>query len=54
MLPHAMVEYVVAHELVHLIERSHNDAFWARLARLIPDHAERQAWLREHGGRYDL
>jgi predicted metal-dependent hydrolase len=54
MLPHSMLEYVVAHELVHLIERSHNAAFWERLTRLIPDHAERQAWLREHGGRYDL
>ena len=54
MLPHRMVEYVVAHELVHLVERTHNEGFWERLERIIPDYAERQRWLREHGGMYDL
>jgi predicted metal-dependent hydrolase len=54
MLPHPMIAYVVAHELVHLVERNHTDAFWERLARVIPDYPDRQAWLKEHGGRYDL
>jgi predicted metal-dependent hydrolase len=49
-----MIEYLVAHELVHLIERSHGDAFWERLERLIPDYADCQRWLKEHGGTYDL
>jgi predicted metal-dependent hydrolase len=54
MLPHRMIEYLVTHELVHLIERGHSDAFWERLERVIPDHADCQRWLKEHGGRYDL
>jgi predicted metal-dependent hydrolase len=54
MLPYPMIEYVLAHELVHLVERNHSDAFWERLARVIPNYPERQVWLREHGGRYDL
>ncbi len=54
MLPRPMIEYVVAHELVHLVEGNHDDAFWARLARLLPDYAERQRWLRVEGARYDL
>jgi predicted metal-dependent hydrolase len=54
MLPHRMIEYLVAHELVHLIERSHSDAFWERLERVIPNYADRQHWLKEHGGMYDL
>jgi len=54
MLPYSMIEYLVAHELVHLIERSHTPAFWERLERVIPDHADRQRWLKEHGGMYDL
>jgi len=54
MLPHRMVEYVVAHELVHLVERTHNEPFWERLERIVPDYAERQRWLKEHGGMYDL
>jgi predicted metal-dependent hydrolase len=54
MLPPRMIEYVVAHELVHLLERTHFEAFWEQLERVVPDHAERQQWLREHGGMYDL
>ncbi len=54
LLPHTMIEYLVAHELVHLIERSHNANFWERLERIIPDYADRQRWLKEHGGMYDL
>jgi predicted metal-dependent hydrolase len=54
MLPPRMIEYVVAHELVHLLERAHSDTFWERLERVIPDYAERQLWLKDHGGMYDL
>ncbi|MBM3189382.1 MAG: M48 family metallopeptidase [Chloroflexi bacterium] len=54
MLPHLMIEYLVAHELVHLVERRHSSAFWERLERVIPDHASRQQWLKENGGKYDL
>jgi len=31
MLPRAVIAYLVAHELVHLIERRHGDAFWTRM-----------------------
>jgi predicted metal-dependent hydrolase len=54
MLPRRMIEYLVAHELVHLIERNHGDAFWERLERIIPDYTDRQRWLKEQGGMYDL
>jgi predicted metal-dependent hydrolase len=54
MLPHRMIEYLVTHELVHLVKRSHSDAFWERLERIIPDYADRQRWLKEHVGIYNL
>ena len=54
MLPLPMIEYVVAHELTHLMERDHTDAFWQRLERLVPDYRERRRWLEEQGARYDL
>jgi len=37
MLPHPMIEYLVAHELVHLIERGHTAAFWERLLEGLED-----------------
>jgi predicted metal-dependent hydrolase len=54
MLPYRMMAYVVAHELVHLVEKDHDQGFWQRLGRLIPDYEERRRWLREEGTRYDL
>ena len=35
--PHSCIEYVVAHELVHLIERHHNDNFKAILDKYLPN-----------------
>ena len=34
--PVACLEYVVVHEMVHLIERKHNDRFWSILDRVMP------------------
>jgi predicted metal-dependent hydrolase len=36
-VPLPLVEYVVAHELVHMIVFDHSPAFWALLAEHIPD-----------------
>ena len=47
--PPRIVDYVLAHELVHLLEPNHGPAFWARLARLMPDFAVRKEWLAQHG-----
>jgi len=46
--PPEVLEYVVVHELAHLVEPNHSDAFWAVLAAQLPDYADRRAWLREN------
>ena len=46
------VEYVVAHELAHVGEPHHNDRFWARVERVLPDYAARKLWLVENGARF--
>jgi predicted metal-dependent hydrolase len=51
-LPPSLVEYVVAHELVHLLEPRHNANFWSRLERVLPDWRERKRQLAESGSRY--
>jgi predicted metal-dependent hydrolase len=50
LLPPRMVEYVVAHELVHLREVHHTPEFWLRLERTLPDFADRKQWLAARGG----
>ncbi len=54
LLPPSIVEYVVTHELIHLLERRHSLMFWHRLERVIPDFVARKQWLAEHGTEYDL
>lgn len=45
-LPHHLIDYVVAHELAHLIEMNHSPAFWARVASVCPDYARRRSELK--------
>jgi predicted metal-dependent hydrolase len=49
LLPPPIIEYVVVHELVHLVEAHHTPAFWARVERAMPGYAARKLWLAERG-----
>jgi hypothetical protein len=49
--PVSLVDYVLAHELVHLIHEDHSRAFWATLGRIMPDYEERKKRLRAMGPR---
>lgn len=45
--PVACLESVLVHELVHLLERSHNHRFKAYMDQFLPDWREREARLRQ-------
>ncbi|MBP7348579.1 MAG: M48 family metallopeptidase [Butyrivibrio sp.] len=46
--PH-ILDYVVVHELCHLIHMNHSAAFWTTVSSIIPDYKECRKWLRVHG-----
>ena len=46
MAPHRIVDYVVIHELCHLVEHNHSDKYWKQVESLVPDYRERRAWLK--------
>lgn len=49
MAPPAIIDYVIIHELAHLIEMNHSDRFWQIVARYDPSHRDHRLWLRQHG-----
>ena len=49
--PMRLVDYVVAHEVVHLVHDDHGREFWAALGRLLPDYEARREQLRTEGPR---
>ena len=49
MAPPALIDYVVVHELCHLVVANHSDRFWEQVARLMPDYSQRRLKLRKLG-----
>ncbi|QTA38883.1 M48 family metallopeptidase [Thermosipho ferrireducens] len=48
MAPIAVIDYVIIHELVHLIEKNHSKNFWKKVEQLMPDYKKYHLWLKEH------
>ena len=48
MAPEPVLDYVVAHEVAHLIEMNHSARFWKLVRTLVPDPAAQRAWLKRH------
>lgn len=44
--PHRIVDYVVVHELCHLLEHNHSPRYWKQVQRHVPDWRECRDWLR--------
>jgi len=49
MAPLEVLEYVVVHELCHLREHNHSQAFWKLVADARPTWKREKRWLDEHG-----
>lgn len=47
--PDEVVDYVVIHELCHLIEMNHSKAFWQQVEQIMLDYKKHRKWLKDHG-----
>ncbi|MDA8390722.1 MAG: SprT family zinc-dependent metalloprotease [Gammaproteobacteria bacterium] len=54
MAPSALFDYVVAHELCHLLCPHHGAGFWREVARVMPDYERRRKTLRAQSGHFFL
>jgi len=52
LLPPPIADYIIVHELAHLVEKHHTPKFWGLLERVLSDYPSRKQWLAENGGRY--
>jgi predicted metal-dependent hydrolase len=52
--PDDVVDYVIIHELAHLVELNHSDRFWKVVSDVMPDYEEKEKWLKNHGAECDF
>ena len=49
MAPPAVRDYVIFHELAHMVEMNHSAHFWREVEAWAPDYKAHCAWLKQHG-----
>jgi len=49
--PQLVLDYVVAHEVAHLVHSNHGARFWRLVAKLTPEMESSRDWLSHHGDR---
>ena len=49
MAPLASLDYVVVHELSHLVHKNHSKVFWEKVRSFMPDYKIHEKWLKDNG-----
>jgi len=51
MAPPDVIDYIVVHELAHLRESNHTDAFWSLVAEYDSEYEAHATWLEENSSK---
>ena len=44
-MPRAVIDYLIVHELAHLVHFDHSPDFWATVEKFVPDYKQHRRWL---------
>lgn len=47
-LPQDIIEYIVVHELAHIVHKHHQKSFWSLVEKHLPDYKQRIAVLKHY------
>ncbi|MCU0424688.1 MAG: M48 family metallopeptidase [Candidatus Kapabacteria bacterium] len=51
LFPPSVRDYLIIHELAHLRQANHSDAYWEQVEQWCPDYREAERWLKANGKR---
>ena len=54
MAPEPIIDYLIAHEVSHLVHPNHSPKFWQLVVQLNPDFKKHKQWLLQHGHSMDI
>ena len=49
MAPLKVVDYIVVHEMTHIVHKDHSKNYWNFVSKIIPNYKEQKMWLKENG-----
>ena len=49
--PEDVLDYVVVHELCHILEHNHSSKFWKLVASYLPNYQKQEQWLNENSNK---
>jgi predicted metal-dependent hydrolase len=54
MAPQEVIDYVVIHELCHILQHNHSAAFWQHVEIFAPQFKQQRKWLKVNGSSLDI
>ncbi|MCJ7666139.1 MAG: M48 family metallopeptidase [Actinobacteria bacterium] len=54
MAPPGIIDYIVVHEMSHLVHPDHSIRFWQKVGSILPDYKVRRKWLKDNGLKLDF
>lgn len=54
MTPIFVLDYLIVHEVTHLVYPDHSREFWLRVSEILPDYTYAKDWLKNNGVRTEL